>query len=113
MIHAARGALQFADQVVERRGTTRAFSGETLDGVGAEIGNDQFVAAAHQAARHVGAHAPETYHSELHSCSLEMSVDLVQATEACCTSSANFVSPAFTSLPRCTRSARRLRSAST
>ena len=44
---------------------------ELLDRIGAEIRDDQLVTAAHQAARHVGAHAAEADHSELHSfCSL-------------------------------------------
>jgi hypothetical protein len=48
---------QLADQVVQRRGGDRAFAGEAFDGIGAQIGNHHGVAATHQAARHVGAHA--------------------------------------------------------
>ena len=62
---------QFPDQIVKRRGCDGAFAGEAFDGIGAEIGNDQGVTAAHQAPRHVGAHLSKTYHSELHSCSLQ------------------------------------------
>ena len=43
-----------------------AFRGHAFDGVGAEIGDDNFVASAHEAARHVGAHSPQSDHSEIH-----------------------------------------------
>jgi len=29
------------------------------------------VTAAHEAPRHIGAHAPQTYHSQLHGCSFD------------------------------------------
>ena len=58
----ARGA-ELGAEVVERRRRDGAFGGHALDGVGAEIGDDDFVASAHEAARHVGAHSAETDHS--------------------------------------------------
>ena len=58
--------FQFADEIFQGRGTTGAFAGQFFDGVGAEIGNYELMSAAHQAARHVRAHAAQTYHSQLH-----------------------------------------------
>ena len=121
---------QLANQVVKRRRGPRPFAGDTLYGIGAQIGHHHRVTAAHQAPRHVGAHAPQTYHSQLHSCSFSFGSDGPEARphttlvgfgkifyksyyKTCFTSSASLPSPAFTSLPRCTRSARRLRSART
>src|SRR4029077_14068819 len=59
--HDPRGArrVQLADQVVKGRGGDRAFASDTLDGIGAEIGHNHGVTAAHQAPRHVGTHTPQ------------------------------------------------------
>ena len=54
---------QLGDEIFERRRSARAFAGQSLHGIGAEIGNDELMSAAHQAPRHVRAHAPQTYHS--------------------------------------------------
>ena len=56
---------QFADEVIERRRSDRAFAGDLLHVVGAQIGDHDFVPAAHQAARHVGAHPAQTDHSQI------------------------------------------------
>ena len=57
---------QFADEVIERSGRDRAFAGHLLYIVSAQIGDHDFVPAAHQAARHVGAHLAQTDHSQTH-----------------------------------------------
>ena len=57
-----RGLAELADEIIERRGGDRAFARQVLDVVGAEIGDDDFVTATHQAARHVGAHLAEADH---------------------------------------------------
>src|ERR1039458_6271834 len=67
--HDPRGArsVQLADQIIERSRGHRTFAGDTLDRFGAHVGHYHRVTAAHQASGHVGAHAPQTYHSQLHS----------------------------------------------
>ena len=67
MTQAARGGVEFCDEIVERGGTGGAFASELLDGVGTEVGDDELMSAAHEAARHVRAHAAQAYHCELHS----------------------------------------------
>ena len=55
---------QLAHEIVERGRCNGAFGGNVLHVVGAEIGDNHFVAAAHQAARHVGTHLAQPYHSQ-------------------------------------------------
>src|SRR5262249_1545719 len=73
-----------------------------------------------QAPHHVGAHTPQTDHSELHSvCSLEIDCRKKCRTaktisyRPCATAFARACRPDFRFLPTCTRSARRPRSART
>ena len=66
--------LQFADQIFQRRRTAGAFAGELLHRIRAQIRDDELMSAAHQAARHVRAHAAQTHHSQLHLSLLKPSV---------------------------------------
>src|SRR5579862_5287793 len=70
-----------------------------------------------QPAHHVGSHSSQSDHSKLHryrSCSLVSFLRLpLHYANACPIAACSFASPALTSLPRCTRSARLPRSAST
>ena len=69
------GARRFElrDEVVERRSAGGALAGELLDGVRAAVVHDAGVAVLHEAPDHVGAHAPEADHSELHRSSFRRS----------------------------------------
>src|SRR5207244_10864133 len=58
---------EFFHKIVERAGAGCAFAGELLHGFRAAIVDDAGMAIANQAAHHVGAHPPQTNHSELHS----------------------------------------------
>ena len=58
--------LQLLDEVGERGCAGGFFFGEFFDGFGEHVEDDAFVAAADEAANHVGAHAAEADHSELH-----------------------------------------------
>ncbi len=64
--HGAR-RLKLADHVGQRRRADRLiFDHHLLDGVLVEIANHDLVSAANQAAHHIGAHAAQSNHSELH-----------------------------------------------
>ena len=66
MIQTWRGACERGDKARERVDALGAFAGERLHRIGAAIVDDELVAAAHEAARHVRAHPAEADHSELH-----------------------------------------------
>ncbi len=65
MIQTARGAVSWLTSS-SREPTPVAPSPASFDGVRVEIKRDDLVSVLHQAARHVGAHAAEADHSELH-----------------------------------------------
>jgi hypothetical protein len=55
-----------SDEIVERCGAVGTFPGERLHRVLRDIVHYALVTAAHEAPHHVGAHAPETDHADLH-----------------------------------------------
>ena len=61
-----RGALSFAARSSQRGGALGALAGQRGDRVGVDVVGDDLVAVAHQAARHVGAHAAEADDSQFH-----------------------------------------------
>ena len=153
MSQATRGFAQFADEIVERGRSDGAFAGDFLYIIGAQIGDHDLVTAAHEAARHIGAHLAQTDHSYPHNwllasilnrfyssqwnipeceyvcpqalkrtpkTNLTQRLSALQDPEnqslqlsASRNAAANVARPAFKSLPRWTRNARRPRSAST
>ena len=58
--------IEFAYQLIERGRAFRAFSGQRQHRGRRPIVDRALVAAGHQAPHHIGAHAPETHHSDLH-----------------------------------------------
>ena len=59
------GACPVCRQSHRAKRSDCAFAGDFLYVVGAQIGDHHFVAAAHQAACHVGAHLAQTDHSQI------------------------------------------------
>src|ERR1035441_3889345 len=58
--------LQLGHEIVERSGPRRAFTCQLLNAVRLHVEDHAFMAALQQAARHTGAHSPQTDHSKLH-----------------------------------------------
>ena len=58
--------LQLLDEIGERRGADGILSGQFADGHGRHIEDHAVVAVLQQPPHHVGAHAAETDHPELH-----------------------------------------------
>jgi hypothetical protein len=63
----ARGRSSFFTRSSSEEELTGAFAGQLLHRIRTQIGNYDLMPAAHQTARHVRAHAAQTYHSQLHS----------------------------------------------
>src|SRR3954470_7111781 len=60
------GRVELGDEIPDRKRSDRPFPTESFDRFRASIGTDYRMPAAHEAARHVSTHAPETNHSQLH-----------------------------------------------
>src|SRR5204863_9994140 len=60
------GRLELLDQLFERAGGYRAFTGELLHRVHGAVVHHHLVPALHQPAHHVRAHAAQANHSDLH-----------------------------------------------
>ena len=101
---------QFGDEVVHIGGADGTFLLHCLDRIRAHIEDHALVPRAHQSPHHVGAHAPQTNHTQLHRC-----LSSLVSRMACRTASFNVmnvmnVSTRFCrsqSLPASTRSSRR------
>ena len=59
-------AFERRDELLQRVGAPCALGLELCDGVGADVEDDAVVPVAHEPAHDVGAHAPQSDHSELH-----------------------------------------------
>ena len=57
--------IQFLHQVRQRGSTDGSFFGQVLDRFGNPVKNDAPMARIHKSSNHVGAHPPESHHSEL------------------------------------------------
>src|SRR6185503_844283 len=60
-------ATQLRNEIVQRSRTRRAFARECRDRLHIAIVNNALVSAAQESSHHVGAHAAESNHSDLHS----------------------------------------------
>src|SRR5262249_51417009 len=58
--------LHLFDQVLDGSRAPRAFALHLFNAVGVEVKDEAFMPAAHQTANHVGAHASQANHSQLH-----------------------------------------------
>ena len=57
---------QRADELLQRAGAGAPLAREPGDGIGADVVDDAVVATAHEPAHHVGAHAAQSDHPNLH-----------------------------------------------
>src|SRR5262249_6165258 len=68
--------LELRDETVQRCGADCAFVDERLDRVGTAIVHHALVATTQEATHHIGAHSPQSNHSNLHSKSSLLSIPL-------------------------------------